>query len=94
GFAANLFQAAGLECVTGTVDEFAAAGTSVACLCSSDKVYAEDAAGAAEALRAAGATWLWLAGKVDVPGVDGQVYAGGDALAALRTTVDQLGVQP
>ncbi len=98
GFAANLFQAAGIECVTGTgtADElaaaFAAAGTPVACLCSSDKVYADTAAPVAAALRAGGAEQIWLAGKVETAGVDGYVHAGGDALAVLRTTLDVLGV--
>jgi methylmalonyl-CoA mutase len=91
-FAANLFQAAGLECVTGPVDEFGAAGTTVACLCSSDSGYAADAAAAAQALRAAGATRIWLAGKFEADGVDGNVVAGGDALAVLRRTLDELGV--
>jgi methylmalonyl-CoA mutase len=93
GFAANLFQAAGIECVTGPVEEFAGAGTSVACLCSSDKVYAEEAEDAVKALRAAGADRLWLAGRTEVPGVDGNVYTGVDALDVLRTTLDELGVK-
>jgi methylmalonyl-CoA mutase len=92
GFAANLFQAAGIECVTGPVEQFAASGTPVACLCSSDKVYAAQAAGAVTALRAAGARQIWLAGKVDVEGVDGQVFTGCDALDVLRSTLDTLGV--
>jgi methylmalonyl-CoA mutase len=93
GFAANLFQAGGIESVTGEVGGFADSGVTVACLCSSDKVYAEQAAGAAAALRAAGVQWIWLAGKSEVDGVDGTLYAGCDALAVLRTTLDQLGVQ-
>jgi methylmalonyl-CoA mutase len=91
-FAANLFQAGGIECVTGSVEEFADAATAVACLCSSDKVYADAAAPAAQALRAAGAQQVWLAGKVEVDGVDGNVYAGCDALAVLRSTFETLGV--
>ena len=99
GFAANLFQAAGLECVTasGDTDEvvqaFQDAGTSVACLCSSDKVYADEAAPAAKALREAGAELVWLAGKLDTDGVDGYLYTGCDALDVLRRTLDTLGVQ-
>ena len=89
GFAANLFQAAGIECVTGPVGEFA--GT-VACLCSSDKIYAQEAAAAVTALREAGATYIWLAGQAEIAGVDGHVYAGCDALTVLRTTLDVLGV--
>jgi methylmalonyl-CoA mutase len=89
-FAANLFQAAGLECVEGPVDEFAGAGTTVACLCSSDDVYRAEAATAAKALHDAGASLVWLAGKVDVDGVDGTVFAGCDALAALSRTMDAI----
>jgi methylmalonyl-CoA mutase len=92
GFAANLFQAAGLACVTGPVEEFAAADTPVACLCSSDRVYADEAEAAAKALREAGAEYVWLAGRGDHPGVDGLVFVGVDALAVLRTTLDLLGV--
>jgi methylmalonyl-CoA mutase len=89
-FAANLFQAAGLECVEGTVDEFAAAETAVACLCSSDEVYTAEAAAGAQALHEAGASVVWLAGKVDVDGVDGTVFAGCDALAALTRTMEAI----
>jgi len=91
GFAANLFQAGGIECVTGPPAEYAAAGTPVACLCSSDAIYAQEAAGAAAELRAAGATLVWLAGKAAVDGVDGAVFAGCDALDVLRSTLRTLG---
>jgi methylmalonyl-CoA mutase len=90
GFAANLFQAAGIECVTGPVEQYA--GTPVACLCSSDKLYAEQAEDAAQALRSAGAQQIWLAGKGEYAGVDGTVYAGCDALAVLRGTLAALEV--
>ena len=95
-FAANLFQAGGLA--TPSADGaggLAGAGTTVACICGTDKDYAETASGLAAALRAAGATQVWLAGKPDlaVDGVDGYVYAGCDALAALRTVHEELGVK-
>jgi methylmalonyl-CoA mutase len=90
GFARNLFAAGGIECVVGPVEQFA--GTTVACLCSSDRLYADDGAAAIEALRAAGATQLWLAGKARVGGVDGNVFAGCDALAVLGSTLDALEV--
>jgi methylmalonyl-CoA mutase len=99
GFAANLFQAAGIQCVTaaGEVDDlieaFSKAGTTVACLCSSDKIYADQAAPVAAALREAGATQIWLAGKAETDGVDGYLYVGCDALDALRSTLDTLGVK-
>jgi methylmalonyl-CoA mutase len=95
GFAANLFQAGGLATPTGDgAGGLAAAGTTVACLCGTDRDYAETAAGLAAELRAAGATSVWLAGpeSLGVDGVDGYVYAGCDALAVLRTVHEQLGV--
>ncbi|MFB9431518.1 methylmalonyl-CoA mutase small subunit [Streptoalloteichus tenebrarius] len=106
-FAANLFQAGGIETPTSgaTADPgeiataFTASGATVACLCSSDKVYAESAAPVARALKAAGAIRIWLAGKPGEragsdaeSGVDGYLFAGCDALDVLRTTLRDLGV--
>jgi methylmalonyl-CoA mutase len=95
-FAGNLFQAGGLATPSGDgaggLDE---AGTSVACICGTDKDYGASAAGLAAELKAAGATQVWLAGKPElaVDGVDGYVYAGCDALDVLRTVHEQLGVR-
>ncbi len=94
-FAGNLFQAGGLA--TPTADHtagLAEAGTTVACICGTDKDYAADAAELVAQLRAAGATQVWLAGKpaLAIDGVDGYVYAGCDALAVLRTAHDHLGL--
>lgn len=99
-FAANLFAAGGVATVTsgpGTdataiAEAFRDAGTPVACLCSSDRLYGEHAEAVAAALREAGATRVWLAGKGEYEGVDDRVYAGCDALGVLRTTFDDLGV--
>jgi methylmalonyl-CoA mutase len=95
-FAGNLFQAGGLATPSGDgVAGLAEAGTTVACICGTDKDYAAEAAGLAEELRNAGATSVWLAGKPElaIDGVDGYVFAGCDALAALRTAHEQLGVR-
>src|SRR4051794_10812289 len=95
-FAANLFQAGGLETPAGDGAEgLAAAGTTVACICGTDKDYAESAAQLTGELKAAGATQVWLAGKpaLGVDGVDGYLYAGCDALDVLRTVFQQLGVK-
>ncbi|WP_347057911.1 methylmalonyl-CoA mutase family protein [Blastococcus sp. HT6-30] len=95
-FAGNLFQAGGLATPAGDgAGGFADAGTTVACICGTDKDYAGHAAGLARELRAAGATQVWLAGKPDlaVDGVDGYVFAGCDALAALRTVHAELGLE-
>jgi methylmalonyl-CoA mutase len=108
-FASNLFQAAGIEPVVATGDPvdlcatFAASGSPVACLCSSDKVYAEFGAAAAKALTEAGVAHLWLAGRpperidkrivLEEAGVDGYLYAGCDVLAVLQASLDELGVK-
>jgi len=95
GFAANLFGAGGLATPTGDgAAGFAEAATTVACICGTDRDYADSAAGLAAELRAAGATSVWLAGppSLGVDGVDGYVYAGCDAIAVLTTVLDQLGI--
>ncbi|WP_449064928.1 cobalamin B12-binding domain-containing protein, partial [Planomonospora algeriensis] len=99
-FAANLFQAGGLATVAcGPLTDpgeiaaaFTASGARVACLCSGDKLYGEHTEEVAAALRKAGAERIWLAGRGAYPNVDGNVHAGCDALAVLRTTFDDLGV--
>jgi methylmalonyl-CoA mutase len=93
-FAANLFGAGGLHTPAGDgVTGFAEAGTTVACICGTDRDYT-DAAALAAALRSAGATQVWLAGprSLGVDGVDGYVYAGCDALAVLRSALGELGI--
>ena len=73
------------------------AATTVACICGTDKDYAESAGRRwPRELRAAGATQVWLAGKPElaVDGVDGYVFAGCDALDVLRDRARaSLGVQ-
>ncbi|MEO3867699.1 methylmalonyl-CoA mutase subunit beta [Nonomuraea sp. B12E4] len=99
-FAANLFGAGGLDTETagpGTDPEqiataFAVSGSRVACLCSTDKLYAQHAAAVATALVRAGARRVWLAGKGQYEGVDANLYTGCDALAVLRQTFDDLEV--
>ncbi|MGW1675238.1 methylmalonyl-CoA mutase family protein [Streptomyces sp. NPDC002324] len=90
-FAANLFQAGGIEPVTeGTFEE---SGATEVCLCSSDAVYEERAATAAAELRAVGASHVFLAGRpAEYTGVDGFVFAGCDAVAVLSATLDRMGV--
>src|SRR5690606_22186200 len=67
-FAKNLFESAGIRTVAGDVAGFPGG---VACLCSSDAVYAERGAAAAAELRAAGATRIYVAGRsLDLAGVD------------------------
>ncbi|MFD7319488.1 methylmalonyl-CoA mutase family protein [Streptomyces sp. NPDC059875] len=90
-FAANLFQAGGIEAVTeGTFEE---SGASEACLCSSDALYEEQAEARAEELRSTGAGHVFLAGRPgQYAGVDAYVFAGCDAVAVLTATLDRMGV--
>jgi methylmalonyl-CoA mutase len=112
-FAANLFQAGGIETVLSEVaggskteqpdlaalaESFKVSGARAACICSSDALYAQYAADAAAALKAAGARWVVLAGRpgdrreaYQEAGVDAFIYAGCDALNALTTVLDQIG---
>ncbi|PTM87636.1 methylmalonyl-CoA mutase family protein [Streptomyces sp. VMFN-G11Ma] len=90
-FASNLFQAGGIEPVTGGT--FEESGATEVCLCSSDAVYEEQAAEVSARLKAAGAAHVFLAGRPgDHPGVDGHVFAGCDAVAVLSATLDRMGV--
>jgi methylmalonyl-CoA mutase len=70
---------------------FKASGAALACLCSSDKIYAGQAIAAAKALQASGAKHIYLAGRpgeleatLKAAGVNHFIFAGGDALAALQ----------
>lgn len=94
-FAANLFQAGGLETPTGAdAAAFAASGAGVACVCSSDKLYAEHGADLVAALRAAGARRVLVAGKPQsLPEADGAVFTGCDAVAVLTSTLDLIGAE-
>ncbi|KUM78589.1 methylmalonyl-CoA mutase subunit beta [Streptomyces griseorubiginosus] len=90
-FAANLFQAGGVEPVTeGTFED---SGATEACLCSSDALYEEQAEETAAALKSAGAEHVFLAGRPgQYSGVDSYVFAGCDAVAVLTATLDRMGV--
>ncbi len=90
-FAANLFQAGGIETLTDGA--FADSGTAEVCLCSSDALYAETAEATARELRAAGARHVFLAGRpAAFAGADTYVFAGCDAASVLSATLDRMGV--
>ncbi|KMO96498.1 methylmalonyl-CoA mutase family protein [Streptomyces roseus] len=102
-FAANLFQAGGITPVHDpvSVDPATAAGAyaasgadGMAVLCSSDPLYEEQAEAVAAALRSAGATTVFLAGKpgTSAGAVDEYVFAGCDAVAVLSSVLDRMGV--
>jgi len=98
-FAKSLFEAGGIEAIDseGFSDPAAlaaaakASGAPLVSLCSSDKVYAQQAIDAARALKSAGARHIYLAGRpgeqepaLREAGVTDFVSAGGDALALLQ----------
>lgn len=81
------------------VAAYKASGATLACLCSSDKVYEADAVETAKALAAAGAT-VHLAGrpgdheaKWRAAGITSFIYLGCDVLSTLRAAHASLGVK-
>ena len=98
-FAKSLFETGGIEALDtpgftepiALAAAFKASGAAVACVCSSDKVYAALAGAAAKALQAADAKHIYLAGRpggqetgLRAAGVGDFIFAGGDALATLQ----------
>jgi methylmalonyl-CoA mutase len=100
-FAKSLFESGGIEAVEAKGDNlakrFTESGAKLACLCSSDKVYAVEAKAAAKALAEAGAARIYLAGN---PGADQEAFAqagistflhqGCDTLSILRAAYDEI----
>ena len=76
---------------------FKASGAKLACLCSSDKIYASEAADAATALTAASATHIYLTGKpgenrkaLEAAGIETFLYQGCDTLDLLENVYERL----
>jgi methylmalonyl-CoA mutase len=100
-FAANLLAAGGVDTVSAGATEgpadlvkaFEEHDTTVVCLAGADPTYADWGAAALDALRAAGATYVILAGKpgeATVDGVDDSCATGVDALAFLDRVREEL----
>ena len=100
-FAKSLFEAGGIEAVEGNDDNlakrFTDSGAKLACLCSSDKGYAREAADAAKALAAAGAKHIYLAGKpgadraaLESAGIGSFLHQGCDTLQVLNAAYDEI----
>ena len=107
-YARNFFEAGGIEAVNNDgfasrdamIAAFKASGTKLVCLCSSDKVYATDAAEAAKALTAAGAQQIYLAGRpgeiegaLKEAGITGFIFVGCDVVATLAEAQASLGIR-
>jgi methylmalonyl-CoA mutase len=104
-FAKNFFEAGGIEAVEFSGGDltaaFKASGARLACLCSSDEVYAREAPQAARTLAAAGAKHIYLAGRegeladaLKQAGVQTYIFAGCDALATLKAAHETLRIRP
>jgi methylmalonyl-CoA mutase len=106
GFAREVFAAGGVAAIADpgaasaadAAARFAASGVKMACLCGADEAYRDSAAAFAIALKRAGADYLLLAGRPGDheaewrgAGVDGFLYAGCDAVAALETVLARAG---
>ena len=100
-FTENLLAAGGISTQIGSAAEFDSQNFTMAVLCSSDKVYAEQAHEATTTLRAAGCQWIYLAGRpkgdlaeiTKAAGIDGTLYAGCDAVALLQEMLERLEVE-
>jgi methylmalonyl-CoA mutase len=106
-YAKNFFEAGGIEAVSNDgfasredmIAAFKASSTKLVCLCSSDKIYTTEAAGAAKVLKAAGAAHLYLAGRpgeleaeLKDAGVQEFIYVGCDVLTMLADAQSRLGI--
>ncbi len=107
-WARNFLAAGGIEAIASPAlhnsadagKAFADSGAQVACICSSDEVYAELGEATAGALKAAGARRVVLAGRpkaqleaLEAAGVDTFIHAGCDAIATLGRLHEVLGVK-
>jgi methylmalonyl-CoA mutase len=99
GFARNAFEAGGIKALgtdvahadqAALITAFKASGAQLVCLCGDDATYEAQAAEAAAALKAAGATQIWLAGKFQAPAIDRNLFAGADILAELTHAITLL----
>jgi methylmalonyl-CoA mutase len=105
----NFLAAGGIEAIAGAElhnsadagKAFADSGAPIACICASDRVYAELAEATAGALKAAGARKVLLAGRpknqevaLKAAGVDTFVFAGCDAVETLAELQETIGVKP
>lgn len=107
-FAKNLFEVGGIEAIgndgydgydnaADAAAMFAGSSSRIACICSSDSMYAEHAADTAEALKAVGAERVYVAGApgedadaLRAAGVDEWIHLGCDVLAVLQGTHELL----
>jgi methylmalonyl-CoA mutase len=106
GFARDFFEAGGVATLAGPgaedagaiAQDFRASGAALACLCGTDEAYAAQAEPFAAALKAAGASGVYLAGRPGeheaawrAAGVDGFIFLGADLVASLDEVLRRAG---
>ncbi len=106
-FAKNFFAAGGIDAIASEGSQaiasmaapFKGSGARIACLCSSDDVYAREAERIAKELTAAGARHIYLVGRprgqeaaLKAAGIRTFIFSGCDALAILQAAHDILGI--
>jgi len=104
-YATNFFAAGGIEATpaAGTAEalaeSFKSSGCELVCICGADARYEADAEQAAKALRAAGASRIYLAGKPGQmkqayldSGIDEFIFVGVDVVASLELAHAELGL--
>lgn len=107
-WSASFLSAGGIETITSTgyadhnalIDAFKNSGTTIACICSSDAVYENEAEAIARDLKAAGATFIYLAGRAGEKrdayrsaGIDAFIHMGLNSLEILSEALDRLGAR-
>lgn len=87
----NLLASGGIDAVTGSPEELADSKLSIACICSSDAIYAGEAEDAVRSLAQQGAKYIMMAGKpgemeasLKAAGVQQFVHAGQNVLELLN----------
>lgn len=97
GWTRNVLASGGIAAAAGPLEDYVATEAPVAVVVGTDARYAEAAAPAVGALKAAGARTVWLAGapgalepQLRAAGLDGALSAGMDVPAALATLLEAM----
>lgn len=95
----NLLAAGGIEAVAGPLQDFQSSGLAIACICSSDAIYATEAEATARTLSELGASHVMMAGKpgnieklLSAAGVNEFVHAGQNVVSLLEQLQHKIGV--
>jgi methylmalonyl-CoA mutase len=95
----NLLASGGIEAVAGPLQDFQSSALEIACICSSDAIYATEAEATARTLSELGASHVMMAGKpgnieklLSAAGVNEFVHAGQNVVSLLEQLQLKIGV--